>query len=205
MAPFLWLLWVPRQPWLHPVLEMGTCGWGLHGQWPGWPCGVKGGSRGSGPGTWAQLLVTPPDLTHSACCFCPGCTLALPSSSGASRARLRGPETASFCLLIPGPCSRGRLITRPSLLRDCHVSTCKTFLGPSRGPVLVALQMAGQKAKSRAYGDHPLGRGRLSLNTLVQGGGDGGPGGSALLSWSQLRGGVGVWDSRASVRQLISQ
>ena len=186
---------------------MGTRGWGPHGQWPGWLCGVKGGSSGSGPGTWAWLLVTPPDLTHSAfaCRFCPGCTLTLPSGSRASRARLGGPEAASLCLPIPGPCSRGRLITQPSFLRDCHVSTCKTFLGPSRCPVLVALQMVGQKVKSCAYGDHPLGRGRLSLNTLVQGGGDGGPGGSAVLSWSQLRGGVGVWDSRASVRQLISQ
>lgn len=49
--------------------------------------GVKGESSGSGPGTWARLLVTPPDLTYSAfaCPFCPGWTLALPSGSLASR------------------------------------------------------------------------------------------------------------------------
>ena len=97
------------------------------GQWPGWPCGVKGESSGSGPGTWAQLLVTPPKVTRSAF-ECPLHSRMHTHPARqllASRVCLRDPKAASFCLLIPEPCSRGCLITRPSLLWDHHVSTCR--------------------------------------------------------------------------------
>lgn len=87
----------------------------------------KGREQWIWAGTWARLLVTPPELTRSAF-ECPLHSRMHTHPARqllASRVCLRDPKAASFCLPIPGPCSRGCLITQPSLLRDRHVSTCR--------------------------------------------------------------------------------
>lgn len=143
-----------------PCVGGGARGWGPHGQWPGWPCGVKGEKAvGLGRGTWARLLVTPPDLTYSAfaCPFCPGWSARPAQRLLASSVPLRS-EAASFCLSIPRPCSLG---TSHHLAQSAPGTvTCPPadIPGPIRGQPSCAgcSTDGGAKAKSHAYGDHPL-------------------------------------------------